>query len=794
MRYLLVLVASLLVAPVSAQTMYTGLRPSGAGFGGVSAVGAGELFVGSAPVGWPEGDELPGSVYRYTRNSAGQWVEAGEFQAPDGRIGDVFGRAILVQDNMLVIGAPGLGAAYLYEKQADGSWSPSGVLKPTALPDGALFAGAVERAANRTSAIAMANGRIFVTAFDAERFSGQVHVFEKEHGMWMQDTVLKPDEALEGDAFGYALAAEGDRLVVGAWRAGDGTGSAYVFDYDAAAGVWKSTRIEASEEKSAQGYDVAIHGPHVLLGMPGVAGGAVRVMERSGDSWVESARVTAAAEEETPGRRPRGGFGGRVLVSGNDLMVGNRGGGTVHLFRAGSWEPAGELAAIDDRTADGFGMGLGLAGEVAVVGSPRADYEQGVALVFERDGATWTAANMLATSLTHMESITGGQIDCQDGEASLFDCDKVDLLSMLSVKDLSTERGVKLNDLWGWTDPETGKEYVIQGRTDGTVFVDISNPMSPVYLGELLRTEGSPGSTWRDIKVYKDHAFIVADGAGEHGVQIFDLRQLRNVNPAEAPVSFSETAHYAGVHSTHNIVINEETGFAYAVGNRAGGETCGGQLHMINIQDPTHPTFAGCYAQPSAGGTHDAQCVVYRGPDTQYAGHEVCFNSNGSSFIIADVTDKQNPATLAQVTYPDLAYTHQGWLSEDHRYFYMNDELDEMYGYVDSTRTLIWDVRELEDPILVKEFRLASGASDHNLYIRDNLMYQSNYLAGLRILDIADPLNPTEVARFDTVPYGDDIPGFGGSWSNYPYFKSGVIAVSSGNEGLFLVKKKDADI
>jgi len=393
-----------------------------------------------------------------------------------------------------------------------------------------------------------------------------------------------------------------------------------------------------------------------------------------------------------------------------------------------------------------------------------------------------------------MESITDGQIDCKDGGASLFSCDKVDLLSMLSVKDISTDRGVKLNDVWGWTDPETEKEYVIQGRTDGTAFVDISNPHRPVYIGELLRTEGSPGSTWRDIKVYKDHAYIVADGAGAHGVQIFDLRQLRDVPPADMPVQFEMTAHYTGVHSTHNIAINEETGFAYAVGNRAGGETCGGQLHMINIQDPTKPTFAGCFTQPEAGGTHDSQCVVYRGPDTKFSGREVCFNSNGSSFIIADVTDKQNPVTLAQVDYPDLAYTHQGWLTEDHRHFYMNDELDEMYGYVDSTRTLIWDVKELEDPLLVREFSLASRASDHNLYIRGNLLYESNYLGGLRILDITDPLNPVETAHFDTVPYGPDMPGFGGSWSNYPYFKSGVIAVSSGAEGLFLVKKQDADI
>ena len=63
-----------------------------------------------------------------------------------------------------------------------------------------------------------------------------------------------------------------------------------------------------------------------------------------------------------------------------------------------------------------------------------------------------------------------------------------------------------------------------------------------------------------------------------------------------------------GTNSTHNVVINEDSGFAYAVGNRSGGETCGGQLHMINVQDPQNPTFAGCYSLPESGGTHDSQC------------------------------------------------------------------------------------------------------------------------------------------------------------------------------------------
>ena len=79
------------------------------------------------------------------------------------------------------------------------------------------------------------------------------------------------------------------------------------------------------------------------------------------------------------------------------------------------------------------------------------------------------------------------------------------------------------------------------------------------------------------------------------------------------------------------------------IGLSAGGETCGGGLHMIDIRDPKNPVFAGCYAEigtgrAGTGYTHDAQCVVYGGPDAAYQGREVCFGSNETAIVIADVT------------------------------------------------------------------------------------------------------------------------------------------------------------
>jgi choice-of-anchor B domain-containing protein len=368
-------------------------------------------------------------------------------------------------------------------------------------------------------------------------------------------------------------------------------------------------------------------------------------------------------------------------------------------------------------------------------------------------------------------------------------------MSFLPVSAIGGGRGIEVNDTWGWTDPQTGKEWALVGRYDGTSFIDISNPINPVYVGNLPLHEGARPNIWRDIKVYKDHAYIVSDGAGPHGMQVFDLTRLRGIPAAELPRTFTEDVHYDRIASSHNIVINEATGFAYAVGVNSGGETCGGGLHMIDIREPKQPRFAGCFQDMQTGNqrtgySHDAQCVTYHGPDEKYRNREICFGSNETALSIADVTDRANPVALSRASYPDVQYSHQGWLTPDQRYFYMNDEGDEVGGVAPRTRTIIWDVSDLDDPQVAGMFMGETAASDHNLYIVGDTMYQSNYSSGLRIIDISDRNNPREIGFFDSVPTGNNEAGFTGSWSNYPYFRSGAIIFTSIGEGLFIVKTR----
>ncbi|PNQ74994.1 regulator [Hanstruepera neustonica] len=364
---------------------------------------------------------------------------------------------------------------------------------------------------------------------------------------------------------------------------------------------------------------------------------------------------------------------------------------------------------------------------------------------------------------------------CSNGYAGPYPCNNYDLIAHLP---LTTFGGVGLagNDSWGWTDSSTGKEYALICTTRGTSFVDITNAENPIFLGTLNTATGA--STWRDIKVYNDYAFIVSE-AQDHGMQIFDLTHLRDVS--SAPQEFTADAHYTGFGNAHNIVINEESGYAYAVGSN----TFSGGPHFINIQDPLNPFAAGGFS----GYSHDAQVVTYNGPDTDYIGKEILIGSNVFEVGLFDVTDKSNPIEISTVNYSNIGYTHQGWFTSDMNYFILGDELDEV-NYGSNTRTLIFDFTDLDNPIYFTDFFGTSQAIDHNGYVKDNLYYQANYTAGVTIYDISNIENNSvsKVGFFDTYPENNST-NFSGAWNVYPYFESGNIIISDINRGLFIIRK-----
>jgi choice-of-anchor B domain-containing protein len=408
---------------------------------------------------------------------------------------------------------------------------------------------------------------------------------------------------------------------------------------------------------------------------------------------------------------------------------------------------------------------------------------------------------------------------CEDGMAGDYPCQNVDLLARVDTTDLfvTEHQNVrrKLNDIWGWKDPVSQKEYALVGLTDGVTFVDITNPNEPKVVGKLLESTYNQSrkktkqfalscgvglmkpvgyslkqSSWRDFKVYDNHLFVVSD-AQIHGMQVFDLSRLRDIS--SPPEVFEHDELYSQIDNAHNIAINKETGYAYIVGATSAAQCDQGGLHMVDINAPLSPSFAGCFAEEQVeaiikpGYVHDTQCVNYNGPDEAYQGEEVCFNASETALVIANVTDKDNASTISFQSYASASYSHQGWLTEDHAYYLLNDEGDEN-SLSANTRTYIWDVRDLDNPQLIGEHEFPTSNIDHNLYIKGNHVYEANYTNGLRILSLDDVANANlnEVAYFDTYP-DHDFRIFDGAWSNYPFFDSGVVVVSDISNGLFIL-------
>ena len=784
-------------------------------YGGALAVSGGHVFVGEAS------GTLPGIVYVYAVED-GRWTEAARLMAsPEVAPPDGFGRALASEDGMVVVGAPNLergtgegapaedgehGAAMIFEMR-HGAWSETGRLTlAEARPEWEFG-----------TAVAIGGGLALVSAPGENDGAGAVYAFVRGGGgQWsLGGRVERPaagepregageegrpspagdegsddaDEAVGELGFGTVVALHGSTALV-ATRGGRGSdASVYAFSVEPGAGELAfEARLEAPGrllgEASRFGAALATDGRRALVGAPGAGMALEYRRDAEAGTWGPGLRVMEMALPVT-------GFGASIALAESEAWIGapTSRGGVGAVFRmakddGGEWVSLRRVAgpsSLEGRTS--FGSRVAVDGDVRVVAAGGVDFRAGGVVASAGTGA----GELLVGDHRGPPAILGlaEELPCEENLVGHFPCNNVSVLSFLPIKDMGGARGARLNDIWGWTDPESGREIAIVGRTDGTAFVDVTDPYNPAMLGNLPKTPGSRSSVWRDMKVYRDHAYVVADGAGAHGVQVFDLRRLRDEAGPDAV--FEPDFTYDGIHSAHNIVVNEQTGFGYVVGSSGGGTTCGGGLHMLALEDPARPEFAGCFFDETTGRrrtgySHDAQCVVYHGPDEEHRGKEICIGSNETALSVADVTDKSAPKAISMMAYPNVAYAHQGWLTDDHQFFYMNDEGDEPQGLVEGTRTLVWDLADLDEPVLAAEYVADTPDTDHNLYILGDLMYQSNYGAGLRILDISDRTDPVEIAYFDNSPYG------GASWSNYPYFPSGVVVMTSTGDGLFVVR------
>lgn len=424
--------------------------------------------------------------------------------------------------------------------------------------------------------------------------------------------------------------------------------------------------------------------------------------------------------------------------------------------------------------------------------------QSGFQIIVDSKGLPTKAKQELAEKMQAISLLSEPQnnIGCQNGSASGFPCNNMDLLAHLPLSAFSTHPSAA-NDIWGFVDLNDQKEYAIIGLRNGVSVVDVTAPENPV----IIKTISSQNTTWRDIKVYqtydqaaqrfKSYAYVTADSASV-GLMILDLTQL----PNDVTVADIDTTDL----SAHNVYMSNVD---YSTGTALTGETpylhiagsnrFGGGFSSFSLSKPTQlsQTYVARNGTRSRY-THDASSMIITDErkDTQCKnGGETCevfMDFNEQEFFLWDKTRNSSPELLSSTSYNNASYVHSGWWSEDQLYVLVHDELDERnHGLNTSVR--IFDISDLTNPTMVSTWTGSTKAIDHNGFVRGNHYYMSTYERGITVLDISDPRNPSEIGYFDTFPMSNNT-AFNGAWGVYPYLPSGTIIASDINSGLYILK------
>ena len=431
--------------------------------------------------------------------------------------------------------------------------------------------------------------------------------------------------------------------------------------------------------------------------------------------------------------------------------------------------------------------------------------ERGFRVIVDAKSIDAQTAEALATTQQVVSTSTAATA-CIGGMAAGFPCNNVDLLAHVADR-TPAARGA---DIWGFRDLNTGREYAIMGYSTGTAVFDVSDPENPREIGFIQ----GQNTTWRDMKVYQAwnaaagrydaYAYVTADNASD-GLFIIDLTEL--------PQRISRVNYASDFLAAHNIYLGRAefgTGLPLTDGPPllilAGSNVSDGRFRTYALDDPRSPSFIAAPGTPGGqpGGDrlymHDAASMLVTDSrrDTQCvnaAGSPWCdvvFDFNEDSLDIWDVTNPADPQRLSRTPYSNTGYTHSGWWSEDKRYVFLQDELDERDRGLQTT-VRAFRIDDLRSPVLAGTWSGPTSAIDHNGFARGNRYYMSNYARGLTILDITNPATPSEIGRFDSFP-SSDATGFPGAWGTYPYLPSGNILISDIDSGLYVVADGTLDV
>ncbi len=318
--------------------------------------------------------------------------------------------------------------------------------------------------------------------------------------------------------------------------------------------------------------------------------------------------------------------------------------------------------------------------------------------------------------------------------------------------------GFEMSGCWGYTD-SSGREYAIIGTSHGTSILNVTIPEAPE---ELFFIEGGI-STWREAKVWNNHAYISTEAWGE-GMLIIDLINL--------PISI-DTVTYKGnaahPYNTAHTIFIDDNGICYLFGYNILFGTVEGAFIVDLNPDPENPVYLGEF---TSFYVHDG----YVRNDTMWVAEIY-----EGRFEVLDVSDKSDIILLGTQNTGGSA-THNCWPSDDGKYLFTTDEIN--YGFIES-----FDVTDITD--IKKIDAVKHGPPDstvaHNTCYYNGYLVTAHYSEGVTIHDVNKPDNMVEVAHFDTTPI-ESLDAYEGVWGVYPYFNSQNIIATDRQEGVFILQ------
>ncbi len=437
-------------------------------------------------------------------------------------------------------------------------------------------------------------------------------------------------------------------------------------------------------------------------------------------------------------------------------------------------------------------------------------------------------------------------------EGPFPETENMQFLSQIGPDDLGAEpvpgvwaKGM-LNDIWGWTSPG-GQEYALVTNSGGIAVVRVTDPENPEFLGEIQSQAASDfGNIWGDPATFGNYAYFVTEIV-DSKIVIADLSGLDALGPASSPSDVLAVPTFfwtgGGYRSSHNIRINEDTGFAYVAGVRLAGGAANNACRLDSPprfntlildlnKDPADPKVVACL--PDVG-EHDFYVINYTGPDKDYENKEIAFvfdgrdregqavgNPVGGKTIILDVTNKKRIQEIASFRLPGLVFSHNGWTTEEQDFLFIGDEIDELVlaGWtfapffaqpVDDptnkpqTGTYIVNITDLDNPLFVDRFTDGTVGLDHNFMVEGDKLYLASYTSGTRVLQInrdGGSVSLSPFAVMDTEPrlqenilninqeenFGS---AFLGQWGIYKFPNSDTIIASDINNGLIIMRLND---